>query len=125
MKKGKLIDSFGYAIVGIFFCLRHERNMKIHYLAAVVVICCGFLFPYYKSRMDGITYCNGNCNEFRDGKYGCGKNSRFSDYRYTSVCESRKDVAAGAVLLFAIIAVIIGAIIFFTVCGIVAFQSFS
>ena len=29
MKKGKLIDSFGYAIAGVFFCLRHERNMKI------------------------------------------------------------------------------------------------
>ena len=38
MKKGKLIDSFGYAIAGIFFCFRHERNMKIHYLAAVIVI---------------------------------------------------------------------------------------
>ena len=34
MKKGKLIDSFGYAIAGIFFCFRHERNMKIHYLAS-------------------------------------------------------------------------------------------
>ncbi|MGR5875449.1 diacylglycerol kinase family protein [Bacillus pacificus] len=33
MKKGKLIDSFGYAIAGVFFCLRHERNMKIHYVA--------------------------------------------------------------------------------------------
>ena len=43
MKKGKLIDSFGYAIAGIFFCFRHERNMKIHYLAAVIVICCGFI----------------------------------------------------------------------------------
>ena len=42
MKKGKLIDSFGYAIAGIFFCFRHERNMKIHYLAAVIVICRGF-----------------------------------------------------------------------------------
>ena len=47
-EKGKLIDSFGYAIVGIFFCLRHERNMKIHYLAAVVVICCGFYFHITK-----------------------------------------------------------------------------
>ena len=37
-EKGKLIDSFGYAIAGIFFCFRHERNMKIHYLAAVIVI---------------------------------------------------------------------------------------
>ncbi|MGR5913600.1 diacylglycerol kinase [Bacillus pacificus] len=35
-----------------------------------------------------------------------------------------KDVAAGAVLLFAIIAVIIECYYLFTVCGIVAFQSF-
>ncbi|MGR5913601.1 diacylglycerol kinase family protein [Bacillus pacificus] len=28
MKKGKLIDSFGYAIAGVFFCLRHERKYE-------------------------------------------------------------------------------------------------
>ena len=31
------------------------------------------LFPYYENRVDDITYCNRECNEFRDGKYGCGK----------------------------------------------------
>ncbi|MDR4442463.1 diacylglycerol kinase family protein, partial [Bacillus cereus] len=36
MKKGKLIDSFGYAIASKFVCFRHERNMKIHYLAEVI-----------------------------------------------------------------------------------------
>lgn len=70
MKTGKLLDSFGYAIAGIYFCLRHERNMKIHYLAAVIVICCGFLFPYYNNGMDCRTYCDRDCNEFRDGEYG-------------------------------------------------------
>ena len=40
------------------------------------------------------------------------------------VAKIAKDVAAGAVLLFAIIAAVIGAIIFFTVYGIVAFRSF-
>ncbi len=79
MKKGKLLDSFGYAIAGIFFCLRHERNMRIHYLVAVIVISSWLLFPYYENRVGGITYCDRDCNGFRDGKYGCGKNSRLSD----------------------------------------------
>ena len=31
------------------------------------------LLLYYENRVDDITYCNRECNEFRDGKYGCGK----------------------------------------------------
>ncbi|MCI4060932.1 diacylglycerol kinase family protein, partial [Bacillus cereus] len=43
-KTGNLIDLVRYAIAGIFLCFLHERNMKIHSLAAVIVICCGFYF---------------------------------------------------------------------------------
>ena len=71
------------------------------------------LFPYYEGRVDDITYCNRNCNELRDGKYGCGKTVDLATADIHPFAKVAKDVAAGAVLLFAIIAVIIGAIIFY------------
>ena len=73
------------------------------------------LFPYYENRVDDITYCNRECNEFRNGKYGCGKTVDLATADIHPFAKIAKDVAAGAVLLFAIIAVIIGAIIFYRI----------
>ena len=37
-KKDPLYKSFGYAFQGIFTCIRKERNMKIHCMAAALVV---------------------------------------------------------------------------------------
>lgn len=112
MKKGKLIDSFGYAIVGIFFCLRHERNMKIHYLAAVVVIGCGFYFHITKVEWMVLLIVIGIVMSLEMVNTAVEKTVDLATTDIHPFAKVAKDVAAGAVLLFAIIAVIIGAIIF-------------
>lgn len=112
MKKGKLIDSFGYAIAGIFFCLRHERNMKIHYLAAVIVICCGFYFPITKIEWIVLLIVIGIVMSLEMVNTAVEKTVDLATADIHPFAKVAKDVAAGAVLLFAIIAVIIGAIIF-------------
>ena len=40
-KKDPLYKSFGYAFQGIFTCIRQERNMKIHCLAVIAVTVAG------------------------------------------------------------------------------------
>lgn len=40
----KVIKGFGYAFEGIWTCLKSERNMKIHLVAALVVIILGAIF---------------------------------------------------------------------------------
>lgn len=37
----KLLDSFNYAVSGIVYSLRTQRNMKIHFTAAFLVLCAG------------------------------------------------------------------------------------
>ncbi|MGY0009693.1 diacylglycerol kinase family protein [Bacillus anthracis] len=112
MKKGKLIDSFGYAIVGIFFCLRHERNMKIHYLAAVIVLFCGFYFHITKVEWMILLIVIGIVMSLEMVNTAVEKTVDLATTDIHPFAKVAKDVAAGAVLLFAIIAVIIGAIIF-------------
>ena len=51
--------------------------------------------PYYESRVDDITYCNRNCNELRDGKYGCGKTVDLATADIHPFAKVAKDVAAG------------------------------
>ncbi|KXY41759.1 diacylglycerol kinase family protein [Bacillus mycoides] len=112
MKTGKLLDSFGYAIAGIYFCLRHERNMKIHYLAAVIVICCGFYFHITTMEWIVVLIVIGIVMSLEMVNTAVEKTVDLATADIHPVAKIAKDVAAGAVLLFAIIAAVIGAIIF-------------
>ena len=42
-KKDPLYKSFGYAFAGIFAVVTKERNMKIHCVAAVLVVIAGVI----------------------------------------------------------------------------------
>ena len=44
MNISALIKSFGYAFNGLEYALRHNQNLRIHFVAAVVVIFSGFFF---------------------------------------------------------------------------------
>lgn len=44
MKVRKLIDSFNYAIEGIIYALKTQRNMKIHFFVAVVILTLSLFF---------------------------------------------------------------------------------
>ena len=112
MKKGKLIKSFGYAIAGVYFCLRHERNMKIHLLAAVIVICCGFYFHVTTTEWFVLLITIGIVMSLEMMNTAIEKTVDLVTADFKPFAKIAKDVAAGAVLLFAVIAVIIGAIIF-------------
>ncbi|WP_367899732.1 diacylglycerol kinase family protein [Bacillus pseudomycoides] len=112
MKKGKLINSFGYAIAGIYFCLRHERNMKIHFLAAVIVICCGFYFRVTRTEWLILLITIGIVMGLEMVNTAVEKTVDLVTADFKPFAKIAKDVAAGAVLLFTVIAVIIGAIIF-------------
>ncbi|MEA4827875.1 MAG: diacylglycerol kinase, partial [Clostridium sp.] len=37
-KVKKLVDSFNYAIEGMIYTVRTQRNMKIHMVAALIVL---------------------------------------------------------------------------------------
>ncbi|CAH2462067.1 MULTISPECIES: diacylglycerol kinase family protein [Bacillus] len=112
MKKGKLLDSFGYAIAGIYFCLRHERNMKIHSLAAVIVMCCGFYFHITTTEWIVLLIVIGIVMGLEMVNTAIEKTVDLATADIHPFAKIAKDVAAGAVLLFAIIAAVIGAIIF-------------
>jgi diacylglycerol kinase len=52
MKNRKLIDSIKNSINGIIYTIKTERNMKIHVLAAILVIILSFLY-----RLSNVELC--------------------------------------------------------------------
>ncbi len=113
----KILKSFKYAIRGIIYTIRNERNMRVH---SVVSLCVIFLSLFFK--LSAERYCilglvmsfvivteviNSSLESLIDL---CAK-------EYNSTAKAAKDMAAGAVLIASIVAVIVGMILFSDIEG--------
>ena len=112
IKSKKLINSFKYAIEGIWKSFKTERNMKIHIFVMILVIIAGILLKINKCEWIICVLC------FAMVIGGELLNTAIETvidivmpYK-NEKAKIAKDVSAGAVLVFAIGAVICGLIIF-------------
>jgi len=107
-----LIRSFKYAIEGISRCVLYERNMRIHFVIALYVL---YFSTYYEfSKIEyavililfavvfGAEMINTAIEEFVD----------LESPGFSLKAKAAKDIAAGAVLVCAVFAVIIGIMLF-------------
>ncbi|PEJ56904.1 MULTISPECIES: diacylglycerol kinase family protein [unclassified Bacillus (in: firmicutes)] len=112
-KRSPLVNSFGYAFSGIFKVIKEERNIKIHLFAALVSV--GLAIYLQISRIDWlillliITLVISL--ELVNSAIEAAVDLASPDQH--PLAKKAKDVAAGAVLVAAIISIIIGALLFF------------
>ena len=111
-KPKKLINSFKYAIEGIWKSFKTERNMKIHIFVMILVIIAGFILKINKYEWIACILC------FAIVISGELFNTAIETvvdmvmpYK-NDKAKIAKDIAAGAVLTLAIGAAIVGVIIF-------------
>jgi diacylglycerol kinase (ATP) len=106
-------NSFGYAIQGIVQVFRKEPNAKIHGLATVFVIVAGIVRDITPTRWAVLALAIGimwvaemlnTCIE-ELANFAC-------DNKLHPAIKSIKDMAAGAVLVAAMVSVVIGVIVF-------------
>ena len=112
MKKDPLYKSFGYAFQGIFNTIRTERNIKIHCAAAILVTIFGIWLQISKTEwmicfiLFGLILALELVNTAVEATVDL-----FTEER-KPFAKKAKDAAAGAVLIAAIFAVVIGILIF-------------
>lgn len=108
----KRLYSFKYAFEGVKTLIKFEHNVWIHLLATVVVVGSGFLFSLSKTEWLMVIVAIGFVwisEGFNTGiEYLCNAIST----KENPEIKKAKDVAAGTVLLSAIVAIIIGVIVF-------------
>lgn len=108
----RLLKSFGYAWNGIRSAVQSEKNMHIHLFFVVAVIICGFIF--HISRTEWMLCI---------GCFGMVMGAELINTAIESIVDlisperkplagKAKDIAAGAVLITAIAAAVIGLLIF-------------
>ena len=112
MKKDPLYKSFGYAFQGIFNTIRTERNIKIHCAAAILVTIFGIWLQISKTEwmicfiLFGLILALELVNTAGEATVDL-----FTEER-KPLAKKAKDAAAGAVLIAAIFAAVIGILIF-------------
>ena len=108
----KLILSFKYAFTGIFTALKKEQNMKIHFLIMSLVIILGFIYNINCMEWIICLICFALVISLEMVNTSIESTVNLITKDRTPLAKIAKDVAAGSVLVSAIISAIIGLIIF-------------
>ncbi|WP_110926906.1 diacylglycerol kinase family protein [Bacillus massiliglaciei] len=117
-KRYPLVKSFGFAFAGIFEAVRTERNIRIHLVMLAAVAACGVYFE--ASRLEWLFILTAAAGtialELVNSALERVVDLVTADYH--PLAKQAKDIAAGAVLIYAIFSIIIGLIIFVPKIGI-------
>ena len=113
MHRRSLLWSFNYAIEGIAYALRTQRNMRIHVAAAAVVLIASLFFGV--SRLEFIAVCLAITFVLVAELVNTALEAAVdvSTQGWDPVAKIAKDVAAGAVFVAAINALAVGYVVFF------------
>ena len=112
MKKQPLDKSFGYAFEGVWNTVKSERNMQIHLGFTVCVIIPGFIFGITKTEWLICLVLFGQVMSLELVNTALEACVDVATDEWKPLAKKAKDAAAGAVLVSAIIAAVIGLWIF-------------
>ncbi len=113
MRACTLLDSFRYALAGLVYAMRTQRNMRIHCLAAVVVLALGYIlnFSHVEFAILALTVSLVLMAELMNTAIEVTIDLITQEYH--PLAKTAKNVAAGAVLVMALGAVMVGFFLFF------------
>jgi len=108
----RFFKSFKYAFAGIWYCVRRERNFRIHLVAMTAVIALMVIFDLERYEIIALIFaiCFVLFAEMVNTAVERAVDNTSTEY--TENGKIAKDVAAGAVLISAIFAVVVGVIVF-------------
>ena len=111
-KSRNLIQSFKYAINGLVTGFKKERNIKVDFFVACVVIIFGFVFSVSMTEWAVLVLCFTLVLSLEYVNTAIESVVDLASPEIHPLAKVSKDVAAGAVLFAAINAVVVGLIIF-------------
>jgi len=114
MKSRNIIESFNYAINGIIYGIKTQRNLKIHCFAALGVLFLSLFYDFTKIELLLLILTITIVFVAEMINTAIEKVVDLVSENYHPLAKIAKDVAAGAVLIAAVNAVIVGYILFFS-----------
>ncbi|THE15425.1 diacylglycerol kinase family protein [Bacillus timonensis] len=108
----RFIKSFSFALQGLREAFFSERNLQVHLLCSIIVVICGFLFQITRVEWMVILLLIGGMFSIELMNTAVEKVVDLVTSEFHPLAKKAKDIAAGSVLIYAIISVMIGLIIF-------------
>ena len=112
MDPNRFFRSFRFAAEGIRAALRREQNIRFHFLAALTVLAAGFLTGLSYAEWLVILLCIGGTTALELVNTALERAIDLASPEIHPLAKEAKDMAAGAVLVFAAASGIIGLLIF-------------
>lgn len=113
MRVRNIIDSFNYAIQGIVYALRTQRNMRIHFTAAFFMIILSLFFNFSRLELLILFFTISLVIVTEMVNTAIEKTIDMITKEYHQLAEIAKNVAAGAVLIASVNAIIVAYLLFF------------
>lgn len=112
----KRIKSFSYAFNGLKVLIKEEQNVWIHLLATIIVITLGWFFSISIFEWIAVIFAIGFVFVTEIINTAIENISDFISPEKNDSIKKIKDISAGAVLISAIVAFVIGLIVFLPKC---------
>jgi undecaprenol kinase len=106
------LTSFSYAISGIVIALRSEKNMRFHFFFSIIVLLVSYYFSITKTEWLFILVAICGMFALELVNTAIERVVDLVTAEYHPLAKQAKDLAAGAVLVYAILSVGIGIVIF-------------
>jgi diacylglycerol kinase (ATP) len=113
VRSRSLLWSFNYAIEGIVYALRTQRNMRLHMIAAALVLTAAVVLDVTRLEMVALLFAIGFVLFTELVNTAIESAVDLSVQTFDPRAKVAKDVAAGGVLISSVIAVAVGYVIFF------------
>lgn len=107
------INSFKNAVIGIYSALRTERNLRVHFAIANLIVIFAYFFGLSKCEWAILVFAIAGVITAELINTGIENAVDAAISEYNENARLAKDASAGAVLLFAVFSVVIGFIFFF------------
>jgi len=108
-----IIDSFNAAIEGFLYVIKTQRNMRIHFLLAVLVLLLGIYLNFTRMELIALSLICGMVLISEMFNTAMEIMLNYVEASHARWVRRVKDISAGAVLIASICAVIIGYLLFF------------
>ncbi|MEH7108638.1 MULTISPECIES: diacylglycerol kinase family protein [Bacillaceae] len=111
-KSKSIVHSFSYAITGIITAVKQERNMRFHLVSAIIVLFLSIYFSITKMEWLFVLFAIGGMLVLEMLNSAIERVVDLSTTEIHPLAKQAKDMAAGAVFLFAILSIVVGLFIF-------------
>ncbi len=111
--KRSIIDSFNYAVSGIILSIKTERNMLIHYIIAIIVLFSSLFFEFNRIEFLILLFATTLVIVLELINTAIEKTIDMITKEYHPLAKLAKDISAGAVLIAAMNAMLVGYLLFF------------